>query len=123
MRGDADCHTSVAERSESEIKMVAGGNHTTSNAGWFAMTDLVVRCSKIGAEIIENYVIASQCAHWRGNPFSCNAKHCVGHRPISTIIQTTIDRSVKNRAEQQLRPVGYVSYTVAGSFFQVSSLG
>ena len=28
-------------------------------------------------------VIASQCAHWRGNPFSCNAQLCIGRRPIT----------------------------------------
>ena len=35
------------------------------------MTDLVVHCGEIGAECIENRVIASQCAHWRGNPHLC----------------------------------------------------
>ena len=36
--GDVDCHTSGALRSESKITMIAGGNHTTIQSHWFAMT-------------------------------------------------------------------------------------
>ena len=45
-------------------------------AGWFAMT-AKVKIYYINRRCFStNRVIASQCSHWRGNPYSCNAKHC-----------------------------------------------
>ena len=41
--------------------------------------------TKPGAIGNEKYVIANQSADWCGNPFSCNAKHYVGHRPTTLL--------------------------------------
>ena len=40
------------------------------------------------------HVIANQPAGWCGNPFSCNAQHCVGRRPTQTTRQIAIYRSI-----------------------------
>ena len=43
--------------------------------------DICFRCPKRRfrcSQLTDLRVIASQCSHWRGNPFSCNAQHCVG---------------------------------------------
>ena len=72
---------------------------TSATGMWPPRNDtiLVVFSTKIGTECIKNRVIPSQCAHWRGNPFSCDAKHHVGRRPTTFLIQTTIYRTVSNQ--------------------------
>ena len=58
--GDADCHVA------SLLAMTVVFDHFRT---------------KTGANRNEKYVIANQSADWCGNPFSCDAKHHVGHRP------------------------------------------
>ena len=37
--------------------------------GWFAMTSFSVFPLSLRSGALQRYVIASQCSHWRGNPF------------------------------------------------------
>ena len=97
------CHSErSAPRSESKITMIASGNHTIiyyeasrrifcvadfgnrkdpSTPLHFAQDDTCgekcypAKLSFSGPETFHCCVIPSQCAHWRGNPFSCGAKH------------------------------------------------
>ena len=92
-----ECQISVYRSVGAMASYGCQGMRIATPACGLVRNDICFRCPKRRfrcSQLTDLRVIASQCSHWRGNPFSCNAQHCVGQGRHKLLDKLQFDFSI-----------------------------